>query len=150
MAMTLHGLNDWDAINGHGTWVAVVAVSGILLVAYAKAGPAAVVIAQPVAAQGVAPQGVAPQGSALPTHGVFPAQAAPSPGAAPAAGRPWYVAQAGPPPAPPVPPVPPVQPAGSARGGPRQPAAASQTTVTVAPPRVPRPTASGKKPWWEE
>jgi RsiW-degrading membrane proteinase PrsW (M82 family) len=34
----LHGLNDWQSINGHGTWVAVVAVSAILFVAYAKTG----------------------------------------------------------------------------------------------------------------
>ena len=37
MAMFLHGLNDWNAINGNAAWVVVVAVSGILFLAYAKA-----------------------------------------------------------------------------------------------------------------
>jgi RsiW-degrading membrane proteinase PrsW (M82 family) len=153
MAMILHGLNDWDAINGHDTWVVVVAVSGILLVAYAKAGPATAqsVPAQSAAVQYVPGQPSAPPGPAMPAHGGFPAPASPPPGPAPAPAAAWYAAQPGQPPAPPTPSAPPpTQPAGGGRGWSWQGAIGTQPTVTVPPPRGPQPPAPGRKPWWEE
>jgi RsiW-degrading membrane proteinase PrsW (M82 family) len=67
MAMVLHGLNDWDAINGHATWVAVVAVSGILFLCYAKAGPGTAVqspsVAMPGAVTPTLPAPAAPAGA---------------------------------------------------------------------------------------
>jgi hypothetical protein len=39
-ASVLHGLNDWNAINGHSAWVVVVVVSALLFLTYAKAGSA--------------------------------------------------------------------------------------------------------------
>ncbi len=41
MASILHGLNDWNALNGHWGWVVVVVGSGLLFLTYAKADPAA-------------------------------------------------------------------------------------------------------------
>jgi RsiW-degrading membrane proteinase PrsW (M82 family) len=40
MASVLHGLNDWSVINGHSAWIAVVVVSALLFLTYAKAGSA--------------------------------------------------------------------------------------------------------------
>jgi hypothetical protein len=37
-AAVLHGLNDWSRVNGHWSWILVVAVSGILFLGYAKVG----------------------------------------------------------------------------------------------------------------
>jgi RsiW-degrading membrane proteinase PrsW (M82 family) len=39
IASVLHGLNDWDTLNGHYAWVAVIVVSGLLFLTYAKADP---------------------------------------------------------------------------------------------------------------
>ena len=41
MASILHGLNDWNALNGRWGWVVVVVGSGLLFLTYAKADPAA-------------------------------------------------------------------------------------------------------------
>ena len=41
IASILHGLNDWNALNGHWGWIAVVVGSGLLFLTYAKASPAA-------------------------------------------------------------------------------------------------------------
>jgi len=68
IASLLHGLNDWTALNGHWGWVAVVVVSGLLFLTYAKAGPAA-------SAAGDSDRGRAP----TPVH-----RPAPAPTAAPA------------------------------------------------------------------
>ena len=38
IAAILHGLNDWDRVNGHPAWILVVLVSGILFLGYAKVG----------------------------------------------------------------------------------------------------------------
>lgn len=74
MAMILHGLNDWDTINGHSPWIVVVAVTGILFVAYAKVGPAAAEI------------------TPAPTPGLYamPAPPAQPPGSAPATAASWW------------------------------------------------------------
>jgi len=37
-AAVLHGLNDWDRINGQPAWILVSLVSGILFLGYAKVG----------------------------------------------------------------------------------------------------------------
>jgi hypothetical protein len=37
-AAVLHGLNDWDRINGQPAWILVSVVSGILFLGYAKVG----------------------------------------------------------------------------------------------------------------
>jgi RsiW-degrading membrane proteinase PrsW (M82 family) len=42
IASVLHGLNDWDTLNGHYAWMAVIVVSGLLFLTYAKADPPAV------------------------------------------------------------------------------------------------------------
>ena len=39
IASILHGLNDWNTLNGHWGWAAVVVVSGLLFLTYAKADP---------------------------------------------------------------------------------------------------------------
>lgn len=39
IASVLHGLNDWNVLNGHWGWAAVVVGSGLLFLAYAKADP---------------------------------------------------------------------------------------------------------------
>ncbi len=39
IAAALHGLSDWDTLNGHWAWVAITVVSGILFLTYAKADP---------------------------------------------------------------------------------------------------------------
>jgi RsiW-degrading membrane proteinase PrsW (M82 family) len=42
MASVLHGLNDWNTLNGHYAWVAIIVLSGLLFLTYAKADPPAV------------------------------------------------------------------------------------------------------------
>ncbi len=37
-AAVLHGLNDWNWVNGHPAWILVVLVSGVLFLGYAKVG----------------------------------------------------------------------------------------------------------------
>jgi RsiW-degrading membrane proteinase PrsW (M82 family) len=147
MAMVLHGLNDWTPVNGHWTWVLLVAVSGILFVGYAKAGPdqaalfasaapsppaAAHAAAAPAAASAPAPAGAwygarQAAASAQPTAASAPPAALPATqpaGAASGRGG-WWQNLA----APPVPPVP----------------HASGAGPTVAAP----PPAQRSKPWWE-
>ena len=41
IATALHGLGDWDTLNGHWAWVAITVVSAILFLTYAKADPPA-------------------------------------------------------------------------------------------------------------
>jgi RsiW-degrading membrane proteinase PrsW (M82 family) len=41
IAAALHGLSDWDTLNGHWAWVAITVVSAILFLTYAKADPPA-------------------------------------------------------------------------------------------------------------
>jgi RsiW-degrading membrane proteinase PrsW (M82 family) len=41
IAAALHGLSDWDTLNGHWAWVAIAVVSAILFLTYAKADPPA-------------------------------------------------------------------------------------------------------------
>jgi RsiW-degrading membrane proteinase PrsW (M82 family) len=38
IAAVLHGLNDWHRVNGRPAWIAVVLVSGVLFLGYAKVG----------------------------------------------------------------------------------------------------------------
>jgi hypothetical protein len=133
--MVLHGLNDWNAINGNGAWIVVVAVSGILFLAYAKA-PAHP--ARPAHhSSSLAGITVPPPGSAAsyaPRHGVPPTQppSPPHPGFQP---QPHPQHQD-----PRQAPVP-------ATHGPTwhpSPAAANH------PPAVTVPPSPRKKPWWEE
>lgn len=39
VAAILHGLNDWDTLDGHWAWVVIAVVSALLFLTYAKAGP---------------------------------------------------------------------------------------------------------------
>jgi hypothetical protein len=39
IAAALHGLSDWDTLNGHWAWVAIDVVSALLFLTYAKADP---------------------------------------------------------------------------------------------------------------
>ena len=162
MAMILHGLNDWDKINGNVAWVVVVAVSGILFVAYAKDGPgvpAQSAAAQPATAQFATAQfataqSATAQSATAQSATAQPAAAQPAatrPGASlpPAAAR-WPEAQpAGSRPIP----VPATAPAPAAAGGVQrewwQSFVASPPTVTMATPGGPSP-APRNKPWWEE
>ena len=152
MAMILHGLNDWDAINGRATWVAVVAVSGILFLGYAKAPahPAMPVHhSSSLAGIGVPPSGIGvpPTGIGMPPSGIeHPvAEASGSPAAPvplrPLRPRPPSIRSRGPKngagsqqqPPPPSP----------SPGTPQSPSAHHPPTVTV-------PPSPRKKPWWEE
>ena len=58
IATALHGLSDWDTLNGHWAWVAIAVVSALLFLTYAKADPPAL----PAAAAGerTAPTAQAP------------------------------------------------------------------------------------------
>jgi len=70
IASVLHGLNDWDTLNGHYDWVAIIVISGFLFVTYAKADPP--VVAKGATAKGAAARATgAPQPAALaPTHDI--------------------------------------------------------------------------------
>lgn len=139
MASVLHGLNDWQAINGHALWVIVVLLSAVLLLGYAKAGVGA---AQPLSAGARAP---------MPTVTL-----APRPGMPPAYQQPMH------PPAQPVLPgqVPqsnqPVQPPpvpASGTGwwtGAAAMSSPGQYPPPAAPGRTGVPPMPAKKPWWEE
>ena len=133
MAMFLHGLNDWNAINGNGAWVVVVAVSGILFLAYAKA-PAHP--AMPVHhSSSLAGIGVPPPAPQSHPHEPQPQphpQSRPQPQSQP---QPYPQHQS-----PPQTPVPATH--GTARH-PSPPPAYHPPTVTV-------PPSPRKKPWWEE
>jgi RsiW-degrading membrane proteinase PrsW (M82 family) len=170
MAMVLHGLNDWDVINGRVTWVLVVAVSGVLFLAYAK-GPAHPGLHAYGASAPPAYGSPAPGASAPPGVGAPPPARAPAPGVA------WYALPPADPAAPsapahpsappqhrPSPSAPTVpagrgQPSSAAPPGqghgqgpwwhPSQPADSQPTQIrspaATVPPPPPRP-----KPWWEE
>jgi RsiW-degrading membrane proteinase PrsW (M82 family) len=119
-AMILHGLNDWDPWNGKWPQVAVVAVSAVLFVGYAKAGPAPVPAALP-AAPAAAPPGA---------H-MVPAQAPPAPSAVP----------------PPAVPRPEQRPAAEpARSRWWQSLTTSPPAMSVPG----QSAAPRRKPWWEE
>jgi RsiW-degrading membrane proteinase PrsW (M82 family) len=133
MAMFLHGLNDWNAINGNGAWVVVVAVSGVLFLAYAKAPahPAMPVHHSPsLAGIGVPPP--APQSHPHDPQPQPHPQSRPQPQSQP---QPYPQHQS-----PPQTPVPATH--GTARH-PSPPSAYHPPTVTV-------PPSPRKKPWWEE
>jgi RsiW-degrading membrane proteinase PrsW (M82 family) len=154
MAMFLHGLNDWNAINGNGAWVVVVAVSGILFLAYAKAPahPAMPVHhSSSLAGVGVPPPGIgtppsapAPGASYAPRHGAPQTQPPPlAPQSHP------HEPQSQPQPQPqshPHPQPQPQTPVPATHGTawhPSPPPADHPPTVTV-------PPSPRKKPWWEE
>ena len=133
MAMFLHGLNDWNAINGNGAWVVVVAVSGILFLAYAKA-PAhpAMPVHHSSSLAGIGVPPPAPQ-----SHPHEP-QSQPHPQSRPQPqSQPQLYPQHQSPPQTPVPAT-----HGTARH-PSPPPAYHPPTVTV-------PPSPRKKPWWEE
>lgn len=152
MAMILHGLNDWNSVNGHWTWVVLVAVSAILFVGYAKAGPAVATRAVPavVPAMAGATQGAGPPPDSR-TAPLRPQPAVPGAPGAPGAPVPadaWY-ARPQVPAAPLAPAGPAPQPAEAASAGARTGwwqsfAATPQPAVSG------QPAASKNKPWWEE
>jgi hypothetical protein len=77
IASVLHGLNDWNTLNGHYDWVAVIVISGFLFLTYAKADPPAVAAKGTRAAKGAdagsvsAPRpGPGPTGTVATTHDI--------------------------------------------------------------------------------
>jgi len=151
MAMFLHGLNDWNAINGNAAWVVVVAVSGILFLAYAKAPahPAMPVHhSSSLAGISVPPPAPAPATSYAPRHGTPPTQPPPPPRAPQShphepQSRPH--------------PQPQPQPYPQHQNSPQTPVPATHGTArhpspppAYHPPTVTVPPSPRKKPWWEE
>jgi RsiW-degrading membrane proteinase PrsW (M82 family) len=129
MAMVLHGLNDWNAINGNAAWVVVVAVSGILFLAYAKA-PAHP--AMPVH------HSSSLAGISVPPPGIgTPPPSAPQPHPHEPQSQPHPQLQHQSPPQTPVP---------ATHGTARHPSA----PPAYHPPAVTVPPSPRKKPWWEE
>jgi RsiW-degrading membrane proteinase PrsW (M82 family) len=161
IAAVLHGLNDWNPINAHATWVVVVLISVVLFLGYGRAGaytPQTMPQAVPAAAQAPQPgvpwtpvaPGTAPQRPYAPQPGAPGPVPQPPPvpsGAegyqqAPPAGGDWWV---GP-------------------GAPQRPAAAPQPQPAAAysAPAAPQPVYSSAerptmtrprqavKPWWEQ
>ena len=129
IASVLHGLNDWNPVNSHFSWVLVTLISVLLFLGYARAG--AWLPQQAMAA---------PDGLAMP-----PAQAPPWPAAPPAPSRP--APSGGVPPGSPAPrewwqhvPAPSAPPAQHAAARPYNPATAP-TVVQQRPP---------VRPWWEQ
>lgn len=172
MATILHGLNDWNTVNSHWSWIVIVALSGLLFVGYAKAGPATV--SYPAAAPAPAPGPAgAGAGAARPSQAPPAAQAQPMPAprtpAPSAPGGAWYEAPQQPPQPPqqaepattPLTTRPPAGASGS-RGGwwqtltvtPQPPAPAASTAsppaaaATAATSQQPQ-AAPRSKPWWE-
>ena len=169
MAMLLHGLNDWNAINGSAAWIVVVAVSGILFLAYAKAPahPAMPVhhssslagitvpppgTSTPPAGSGVRPLGFgtpppaqAPAASYAPRHGTPPTQPPPPPPAPHSQPHSQHHPQPQPQPYPQhqSPPQTPVPATHGTAWPPSAPPAYHSPAVTV-------PPSPRKKPWWEE
>jgi RsiW-degrading membrane proteinase PrsW (M82 family) len=154
LAMVLHGLNDWNAINGNGAWIVVVAVSGILFLAYAKAPAHPAVpahhssstslagITAPPSSFGAPPTAAAPAASYAPRHGTPPTQPTPPPQSHPHE-QPHPATQPQPYPDHQDPRQAPVP----ATHGPTwhpSPSPASH------PPAVTVPPSPRKKPWWEE
>jgi RsiW-degrading membrane proteinase PrsW (M82 family) len=83
VAVILHGLNDWSWINGHPTWILVVAVSGILFLGYAKVGSRGDLRL----ADGATPPFMALHRTPPPVQSVPLGLPAPRPGSP---GRPWW------------------------------------------------------------
>jgi RsiW-degrading membrane proteinase PrsW (M82 family) len=169
IAAVLHGLNDWNPINAHFTWVVVILISVLLFLGYGRAGaytpqtmpealPAAAYAPQPgVPWTPVAPgpPGPVPQGPYAPQPGA-PGPVPPPPvpsGAggyqqAPPAGGDWWVGPGAPgapgtAPRPAGAPQPQPVPAYSAPAAP-QPVYSSAERPTMTRPR------QAVKPWWEQ
>jgi RsiW-degrading membrane proteinase PrsW (M82 family) len=152
IAAVLHGLNDWDPINSHPTWVLITLISVLLFLGYARAGallPQA--FAPPAPAPGAVPPGPGTHPAPAPAPGTHPA-----PGAPPAGQDPWWQAPpAGSRPAPQ--PYPPPAPTRSAPAYPPHPAPAhagaahsAATQPTVATPVTASARPVPPKPWWEQ
>jgi len=73
MASILHGLNDWNALNGHWGWIAVVVGSGLLFLTYAKASPPASAARE--AGGSTAPAPASAQATARPTAATYDIEA---------------------------------------------------------------------------
>jgi RsiW-degrading membrane proteinase PrsW (M82 family) len=136
IAAVLHGLNDWNPINSHPTWVLVTLISVLLFLGYARAGallPNAFTPATPASAAHPAP---APR-----AHPASAAHPAPASSAAPPTWAQSTATSHGPPQASP----PAVQPPWwqAPPGGP-PPAPPPATPVTAPSRQVP------PKPWWEQ
>jgi RsiW-degrading membrane proteinase PrsW (M82 family) len=170
IAAVLHGLNDWNPINSHATWVLVILISVVLFLGYARAGawtPQTMPGLAPAAATGaqVPPAQVPQPGTPSWAPGpAAPSWSGPQPGAPPRpAGAPGPVSQP-----PPVPSGAGGHPAGSpaagdwwtGQGAPRpaapQPAAAHSAPAGAQPvysaserPTMTRPRQA-VKPWWEQ
>jgi len=150
LAMILHGLNDWDSVNGHWAWVVLVAISAILFVGYAKGGQS-VAVPGPAAVTAAAAPATAQTGPLT-----VPVRTQPSPAGAPAAaGGAWYEQAPGAAPsqAPVTAPQPvpaaaePAAAGAGARGGGWWQSLAATPVATAAPGQ---PASPRSKPWWEE
>ena len=151
IAAVLHGLNDWNPINSHLTWVLITLISVLLFLGYARAG--AWLPEQAMAA----PDGMALSGGLAVPAGQAQAAAPPARPRLPATGDEWW--QHVPAAAPPPPPPPPPRPAAA-----KQPAAATPHAATSSNRTAPHaaapynpataPTVLQRKPpvrpWWEQ
>ena len=159
IAAILHGLNDWNPINGHIAWVLITVISVLLFLGYARAGAWLPDQQQALAPSPPVPSGPLPPGPwAAGPAGRMPPAARPAPSSygapaghgAPASREAWWQ-HPHPPGAPPAP-----QPA-HASPAPSDITAAHATAPAYA--AVPRsaatqPTAVERKPrprpWWEQ
>jgi len=152
IAAVLHGLNDWNPINSHVSWVLVTLISVLLFLGYARAGawlPQQALASPPVMAEGPLPPGAAAPWPAGPVGHAPPARV-PPPHAPPPHAPPPHA----PPPHAPAPRTPPAAypgpagypaPAHGARAGYGAPAAPPPVPDQAPPPsRPPSRTA-----WWQ-
>jgi RsiW-degrading membrane proteinase PrsW (M82 family) len=149
IAAVLHGLNDWNPINSHLTWVLITLISVLLFLGYARAG--AWLPEQAMAA----PDGMALSGGLAVPAGQAHAAAPPARPRPPATGDEWWqhVPAAAPPPPPPPRPAAAKQPAAAT---PHAATSSNRTAPHAAAPYNPAtaPTVLQRKPpvrpWWEQ
>ena len=169
IAAILHGLNDWNLINGHIAWVLITVISVLLFLGYARAGAWLPDQQQALAPSPPVPSGPLPPGPwAAGPAGRMPPAARPGPAGygAPAG----HGAPAGPPasrevwwqpvPAPGAPPAPqpahasPAPPDTTAAHAAAAPAHAAPAHAAVPHSAATQPTAVERKPrprpWWEQ
>ena len=159
IAAILHGLNDWNPINGHIAWVLITVISVLLFLGYARAGAWLPDQQQALAPSPPVPSGPLPPGPwAAGPAGRMPPAARPAPSSygapaghgAPASREAWWQ-HPHPPGAPPAP-----QPAHASPAPSDITAAHATAPAHAAVPRsaATQPTAVERKPrprpWWEQ
>src|SRR5271166_5998411 len=163
IAAVLHGLNDWNQINAHPTWVLITVISVLLFLGYARAGawlPQQALASSPDLAPpppgspghwAPGPAGHVPP-AAHPGPAGYGAPAGYGPPAVPPAEAWWQHAPAAgaePVPQPPQPAHASPAPAGITAPHAAAPHAAAPHSA-AAQPTVAQPTVAPRKPWWEQ